>query len=92
MYRRDILLPVKGGKSNAIDDICRDIVEDQRLGRRLQREVCHQSVVGEDFHLEPGEVPVQLRHGGRDPGHHRARHVHQLKLHIGWSNVGNWKR
>ena len=89
MILRVILLPVKSCQSDAVNYICRDIVEDQRLGGGLQGEVGDQGVVGEDLHLEPGEVAVQVLHSGRDPGHQRTRNIHQLKLHVRRSYIGN---
>ena len=89
MILRVILLPVKSCQSDAVNYICRDIVEDQRLGGGLQSEVGDQGVVGEDLHLEPGEVAVQVLHSGRDPGHQRTRSIHQLKFHVRRSYIRN---
>ena len=65
-----IVSPIKGRQSDAVDDICCDVVEDEGHRPRLQGEVGHQGAVDADFHLEAGDV-LQPGPGPGDEG--RAR-------------------
>ena len=89
MILRVILLPVKSCQSDAVNYICRDIVEDQRLGGGLQSEVGDQGVVGEDLHLVAGHVLVQLPQGGLCPADHSTGGVGELQSDICWRKVWN---
>ena len=51
-----IVSPIKGRQSDAVDDICSDVVEDKGHRPRLQGEVGHQGAVDADFNLEAGDV------------------------------------
>ena len=60
-----IVSPIKGRQSDAVDDICCDVVEDEGYRPRLQGEVGHQGAVDADLHLEAGDV-LQQRPGPGD--------------------------
>ena len=62
-----IVSPIKGRESDAVDDICCDVVQDEGHGPGLQGEVGHQGAVDEDLHLEAGDV-LQPGPGPGDQG------------------------
>ena len=62
--------PVEHGQPDAVDHVCRYVVQHQRGGTRLQGEVSHEGVVGEYLHFVAGQIAVQLSQVGPSPADH----------------------
>ena len=70
--------PVKCGNSDTVDDTRGYVVQHERGGGRLQREVGDQGVVGEDLHLVASQVSVELCQGRSGPHDHGTGGVEKL--------------
>ena len=81
--------PVEHGQPHAVDHVRGDVVQHEGGGGRLQGEVRHEGVVGEDLHLVAGHVAVQLSQVGLGPGDQGRGGVGELQSDICWRDVGD---
>ena len=81
--------PVEDGQPDGVDDVRRDVVQHEGGSGRLQGEVRHEGVVGEDLHLVAGHVAVQVSQDGLGPGDQGRGGVGELQSDICWRDVGD---